>query len=206
MQAAFTTPVPPSPSGESLPEASDAPVTSDSSSDASAGDLLTDLHHPQPSPASEPANGSDNGPASLNGSDQGQQSAESSVHGPGPVQGSITGSDNGMDGYHRLQRRLILATLVATALAVPVTALCFDIPTAVSLLIGALAGLLYIRLLARSVSRLGGERKSVGKVQLVVPIVLVLAAARIPQLEIVPALVGFLLYKPALIVQAVLDS
>jgi ATP synthase protein I len=111
-----------------------------------------------------------------------------------------------MDGYHRLQRRLILATLAATALAVPLTALCFDIPTAVSLLIGGLAGLLYIRLLARSVSRLGGERKSVGKVQLVVPIVLVLAAARIPQLEIVPALVGFLLYKPALIVQAVLDS
>ncbi|MEI7666619.1 MAG: hypothetical protein WCI65_11295 [Synechococcaceae cyanobacterium ELA263] len=111
-----------------------------------------------------------------------------------------------MDGYHRLQRRLILATLAATALAVPVTALCFDLPTAGSLLIGALAGLLYIRLLARSVSRLGGDRKSVGKVQLLVPVVLVLAAARIPQLEIVPALLGFLLYKPALIVQAVIDS
>ena len=111
-----------------------------------------------------------------------------------------------MDGYLRLQRRLILATLAATALAVPVTALCFDLPTAASLLIGALAGLLYIRLLARSVSRLGGDRKSVGKVQLLVPVVLVLAAARIPQLEIVPALLGFLLYKPALIVQAVIDS
>ena len=34
---------------------------------------------------------------------------------------------------------------------------------------------------------------------------LVLASARIPQLELVPALVGFLLYKPALLIQALLD-
>ena len=54
-------------------------------------------------------------------------------------------------------------------------------------------------------SRLGGDRKSVGKVQLLVPVVLVLASARIPALEILPALLGFLLYKPALIIQAVLD-
>jgi ATP synthase protein I len=42
-------------------------------------------------------------------------------------------------------------------------------------------------------------------VQLLVPVVLVLASARIPQLQLVPALVGFLLYKPALLVQAALD-
>ncbi|MFZ0407774.1 MAG: ATP synthase subunit I [Cyanobium sp.] len=190
----------PSPCGESLPEAREASETSDSSSDASAGDLLTDSHPCPPSP--DPAPAADTG--TLPDASQG------SSPGPGPQQGSehglASGSDNGMDGYLRLQRRLILATLAATALAVPLTALCFDLPTAGSLLIGALAGLLYIRLLARSVSRLGGDRRSVGKVQLLVPVVLVLAAARIPQLEIVPALLGFLLYKPALIVQAVLDS
>ena len=42
--------------------------------------------------------------------------------------------------------------------------------------------------------------------QLLVPVVLVLAAARTPQLELLPAFLGFLLYKPALILQAVLDS
>jgi ATP synthase protein I len=36
-------------------------------------------------------------------------------------------------------------------------------------------------------------------------VVLVLAAARIPALEILPALLGFLLYKPALILQAAFD-
>jgi ATP synthase protein I len=114
--------------------------------------------------------------------------------------------DNGMEEYRRLQRRLLQATAWASAIAVPITALVWDPATAASLLVGSLAGLLYLRLLARSVSRLGVDSKSVGKVQLLVPITLVLAAARIPQLQILPALLGFLLYKPALILQAVFDG
>lgn len=114
-------------------------------------------------------------------------------------------SDRGMGEYQRLQRRLLAATAAATALAVPICGWFFGGSTALSLLVGGLAGLLYLLLLARSVSRLGGDRKSVGKIQLLVPVVLVLAAARIPALEILPALLGFLLYKPALILQAVLD-
>ena len=77
---------------------------------------------------------------------------------------------------------------------------------AASVLVGSLAGVLYLRLLARSVGKLGNGSKKVGKLQLLVPVVLVLAAARLPQLELLPALLGFLLYKPALILQAVLDS
>jgi len=111
-----------------------------------------------------------------------------------------------MDHYLRLQRRLTIATAVATALAVPFTAWRFGSSDAASLLMGGLAGLLYLRLLSRSVSRLGVDAKSVGKVQLLVPVALVLAAARFPQLHMLPALAGFLLYKPALIVQAVLDA
>lgn len=110
-----------------------------------------------------------------------------------------------MEFFERLRRRLLLATAVISALAVPSCWLLFDLHTAASLLIGSLAGLLYLRLLARSVARLGGDRRSVGKVQLLVPVVLVLACARTPQLDLVPALVGFLLYKPALLIQSVLD-
>ena len=110
-----------------------------------------------------------------------------------------------MGDFHRLQRRLLLATSVAAAIAVPLTALVFGWTVALSLLIGSLAGLLYLRLLARSVARLGEASRSLSKVQLLVPVVLVLACSRIPHLQLVPALVGFLLYKPALIVQAALD-
>jgi len=110
-----------------------------------------------------------------------------------------------MEHFHRLRRRLLLATLAATAVAFPGSWLVFDLPTAASLLTGSLAGLLYLLLLARSVARLGGDRRSIGKLQLLVPVVLVLASARIPQLALVPALIGFLLYKPALLIQAYLD-
>jgi ATP synthase protein I len=113
---------------------------------------------------------------------------------------------NGMDDYLRLQRRLILSTVMAIALALPLTAWRFGVPSAASLLLGGLAGLLYLQLLSRSVSRLGVDTRSVGKVQLLVPVVLVLVAARVPQLQLLPALLGFLLYKPALIAQAVLDG
>jgi ATP synthase protein I len=111
-----------------------------------------------------------------------------------------------MDHYHRLRRRLLVATTVAAALAVPAVGFFFGLTAALSALVGALCGLLYLVLLSRSVSRLGVSSKSVSKVQLLVPIVLVLAAAKLPQLDLLPALLGFLLYKPALLVQAFLDA
>ncbi|MFO7630570.1 MAG: hypothetical protein R6W06_13880 [Prochlorococcaceae cyanobacterium] len=100
---------------------------------------------------------------------------------------------------------MLLATLMLTALAVLLTATLLGLSTAFNVLVGAVAGLLYLRLLARSVTRLGGQARSVEKTQLLVPIVLVLAASKLPQLEILPVFLGFLLYKPAVILQAVLD-
>lgn len=111
-----------------------------------------------------------------------------------------------MDHYHRLRRRLLVATTVAAVIAVPAVGLIFGSAAALSALVGALSGLLYLVLLSRSVSRLGVASKSVSKIQLLVPIVLVLTAAKLPQLELMPALLGFLLYKPALLVQALLDA
>jgi ATP synthase protein I len=117
-----------------------------------------------------------------------------------------TDARNGMDGYFRLQRRLLLATLLLSAVAVAGTAFWGSISTALSLMVGALAGLLYLWLLSRSVTKLGENSRRVSKVQLLVPVVLVLLASRVPQLSILPALLGFLLYKPAVILQAVFDT
>ncbi|WP_370566396.1 hypothetical protein [Cyanobium sp. LEGE 06113] len=114
--------------------------------------------------------------------------------------------DNGMAEYYRLQRKLQQFTLVLSGVAVLVTALLLSSSAAFAVLVGATAALLYLRLLGRSVSRLGGERRGMGKAQLLVPILLVLAACRLPQLDLLPAFLGFLLYKPAVILQAVLDA
>ena len=75
-----------------------------------------------------------------------------------------------------------------------------------SLLVGALSGVLYLRLLARSIGKLGTSSKSVGKIQLIVPVLLVLAVSKLSQLELLPALLGFLLYKPSLVFQILLES
>jgi ATP synthase protein I len=114
--------------------------------------------------------------------------------------------DNGMEDYARLQRRLMLATLILSLVAALLAAWRFDLLVARSLLVGAAAGLLYLRLLARSVARLGGGSRQVGRFQLVVPMLLIVASSRLPQLELLPAFLGFLLYKPALIIQAVTDA
>ena len=109
-----------------------------------------------------------------------------------------------MDDYVRLQRRLMMATLAVSAAAVPLSWIFFGGSAAASLLLGACSGLLYLRLLARSVARLGNGSRSVGRFQLLVPVLLVIAALRIPAIELLPALAGFVLYKPALLLQAVL--
>jgi len=140
--------------------------------------------------------------------DPAQQSVSAPLESPLSVVASAAadlGVDTPVDDYAQLQQRLLLATLIAAVLAGLFTALVFDLHTAASVLVGSLAGVVYLRLLGRSVARLGPDAKKVGKLQLLVPVVLVLAAARLPQLELLPALLGFLLYKPALIFQVVLD-
>jgi ATP synthase protein I len=109
-----------------------------------------------------------------------------------------------VDEYAQLQRRLLLATL---ALTLAVTLLCWPLvgaQAARSLLLGGACGLLYLRLLARSVGRIGPDSRSLGRFQILVPALLVVAAARVPAIDILPALAGFVLYKPALLLQAVI--
>jgi len=105
------------------------------------------------------------------------------------------------DEYLELQFRVLRLTLLFTIFSVGIAGFFFGIQASTSLFIGALSGILYFRLLARGIGRLGTSSKIVGKVQLLVPVLLVLVSSRFPQLELIPALLGFLLYKPALIIQ-----
>ncbi len=105
------------------------------------------------------------------------------------------------DEYLELQFRVLRLTFLLTIFSVGIAGFFFGIHVSASLLFGALSGILYFRLLARGIGRLGTSSKIVGKVQLLVPVILVLASSRFPQLDLIPALLGFLLYKPALIIQ-----
>ena len=105
------------------------------------------------------------------------------------------------DEYLELQFRVLRLTFLLTIFFVGIAGFFWGIQASASLFIGALSGIFYFRLLARGVGKLGTSAKIVGKVQLLVPVVLVLASSRFPQLDLIPALLGFLLYKPALIIQ-----
>lgn len=107
--------------------------------------------------------------------------------------------------YVRLQRRLMAATVAVSLIALAITWAISGGVMALSLLLGACCGLLYLHLLARSVSRLGPNSRSIGRLQLLVPCLLVIASTRIPEIHLVPAFIGFVLYKPALLLQAFLS-
>ncbi|KGG14782.1 MULTISPECIES: ATP synthase subunit I [unclassified Prochlorococcus] len=110
-----------------------------------------------------------------------------------------------VDEYVSLQLRIFRMTLFVTALSVLFTISFFGTHAAFSLLIGAFSGILYLRLLAKSIGSLGKTSSSVSKVQLIVPVLLVLVIAKLPGLDLTPALVGFLLYKPSLIFQFLIE-
>jgi ATP synthase protein I len=105
------------------------------------------------------------------------------------------------DEYLELQFRVLRLIFLLTIFSVGIAGFFLGIQASASLFIGALSGIFYFRLLARGIGRLGTSSKIVGKVQLLVPVLLVLVSSRFPQLDLIPALLGFLLYKPALIIQ-----
>ena len=108
--------------------------------------------------------------------------------------------------YELLQRRIFLIHIVLSAFAVSITFFLFDFYFSLSLFLGSFAGIIYLRLLAKSIGKLGNEANSVSKFQLLVPVLLVLVVSKTPQLELIPALLGFLLYKLSLILQVMLES
>ncbi len=103
--------------------------------------------------------------------------------------------------YVALQQSIFKMTLVVSVIVCTFTIIFVDLNAAISLLLGALSGILYLRLLAKSIGSLGKKSASVSKVQLLVPVLLILVVTKLPDLHLIPALVGFLLYKPALIFQ-----
>jgi len=106
-----------------------------------------------------------------------------------------------VDEYVSLQQRTFIMTLIVTAFCGLLTLIFVDFNAAISLFLGAFSGILYLRLLAKSIGSLGKNSTSVSKFQLLVPVLLILVVTKLPDFQLIPALVGFLLYKPSLIVQ-----
>ncbi len=104
-----------------------------------------------------------------------------------------------MEEYYQLQNELLLLTLLLMVVTFISVWMAYSLNTSLNYLIGACSGVVYLKLLARSVAQLGRQKSKVGKNQLALFIGLIVIATQVEQLQIVPIFLGFLTYKAALI-------
>ena len=103
------------------------------------------------------------------------------------------------DEYTKLQLTIFGITFIVSILLASITGIFIGFTFGFSIFIGAIAGIFYLRLLAKSVGKLGKESSAVSKLQLLVPVCLFIFASKLGSLDIFPAMIGFFIYKPSLI-------
>jgi ATP synthase protein I len=109
-------------------------------------------------------------------------------------------SQDSMGEYRQLKRELYLITLAITTVAFVTVALVYELRVAFNYLLGAVAGVVYLRLLAKDVDRIGNESTKLSPNRLALFVGLMLVAAKWHELQILPVFLGFLTYKAALLV------
>ena len=116
---------------------------------------------------------------------------------------SVSPSGDSMGEYQQLKQELYLITVSITAVAFAAVVYFYGVRVAGNYLLGAVTGVVYLRLLARDVDRLGTETMKLSLNRQALVIVLMLVAAKWHQLQILPVFLGFLTYKAALLVYLV---
>jgi ATP synthase protein I len=108
-----------------------------------------------------------------------------------------------MQEYHQLFQKLVYVTLTLTAIIFIGVWIYYSLNTALNYLLGACTGVVYLRMLAKDVERLGNEKTSLSKSRFALFIGLMIVAARWDQLQVLPIFLGFLTYKATLFVYTV---
>jgi ATP synthase protein I len=108
-------------------------------------------------------------------------------------------SNRSMDEYYQLQTELLVVTVVAAGLIFVSVWLFYSLNTALNYLLGACGGVVYLKLLARNVERLGSENQKTGKSHLAIFVGLIIVATQWKSLHVLPVFLGFLTYKVSLL-------
>lgn len=101
--------------------------------------------------------------------------------------------------FHQTQDWLALATLGLSLVIALCVALTYTPSIAANYLLGAMGGVAYLRLLGRSVSRLGKGSDRLGVARLALFVGLIMLATQLDSLQILPIFFGFLSYKLSLL-------
>ncbi|MGD1896101.1 MAG: ATP synthase subunit I [Phormidesmis sp.] len=108
-------------------------------------------------------------------------------------------SETSMQDYYQLQQSLLRLTLVFTAVICLVVWGAYSLNTAVNYVVGAVTGIVYFRMLANSVGKIGREKPKPSSGRLAVFVGVMVASTQWQQLSVLPVFLGFLTYKAALI-------
>jgi len=104
-----------------------------------------------------------------------------------------------MQEYQQLKHRLMLLTLALVAVVGAVVWLVYGATVGQSFWLGGVGGIVYLRMLARSVDQLGQNSRRLGVARLGLFIALMIVASKWQNLELLPAFLGFLTYKLAVL-------
>jgi ATP synthase protein I len=126
--------------------------------------------------------------------------AKNSITSQKVVETSSTSVSDGMEEYDRLKFKLLVLTLVSGAIIGSAVWFWYGWKIALSYAVGSLVGTIYFRMLTKSVDRLGGESNRLGLSRLGLFVILIAIAAKSEYLEILPAFLGFMTYKVAVLV------
>ena len=103
------------------------------------------------------------------------------------------------DDYLILQLSIFALSFIISLVFTTIAIVFISFSFGLSIFLGSIAGIFYLRLLAKNIGNLGRSSSGVSKVQLLIPICLFIIASNNELLQILPAILGFFIYKPALI-------
>ena len=126
--------------------------------------------------------------------------AKSSIISQTVVETSSTSVADGMEEYNHLKFKLLVLTITSGVVIGLAVWFWYGWKIALSYAVGSLVGTIYFRMLTKSVDRLGGESNGLGLSRLGLFVILIAIAAKSDQLEILPAFLGFMTYKLAVLV------
>ncbi len=108
-------------------------------------------------------------------------------------------SDTSMQEYYQLQQDLLKLTMVFTVVIFLAVWGTYSLNTALNYVVGAVTGIVYFRMLAKSVNGIGREQQKPSSGRLAIFIGVMVVSTQWEQLSVLPVFLGFLTYKAALI-------
>ncbi len=116
------------------------------------------------------------------------------------AQATTYASDGSMTEYIQLKHELYITTAVIGIVVFVSVWLAYELNVALNYLLGATVGLVYVRMLAQEVEKLGYEKRRLNSNRLGLFVGVMILAMRLPQLQVLPVFLGFLTYKVALLI------